>query len=221
MTQLQDTQSVAVTRAKAFDWWFSKFGGLYNLLLVAAWGRRHRKALPHIQGPRVLEVSFGMGYLLSQYADRYDVTGIDYNPRYVEAAKQRLQSRQLRANLLEGDAHALPFPDGSFNTLINTDAFTLYQDPQKAMSEFYRVLAPGGRLILMEYNYPKDGNWLGRFKVEWARWAKVPYLDFDALLKSVGFEFEDHDLGNSGILHMYIATKPLTASGTSEAPAQT
>lgn len=207
MNQAENTHE-AVGRAKAFDWWFSQFPRLYDALLSLAWGRRHRKALPHIRGPRVLEVSFGMGYLMSQYAGKYETTGVDYNPRYVEAARRRLEASQLRANLVQGDAHALPFPDASFDTLINTDAFTLYQNPDKAMHEFYRVLAPGGRLILMEYDYPKDGNWLGKLKVEWARWMKVPYVAFPDLLRSAGFSFEDYALGNSGILHMWVATKP-------------
>jgi hypothetical protein len=77
------------------------------------------------------------------------------------------------------------------------------------MQEFYRVLVPGGRLVLMEYDYPKNGNILGKLWVEWARWAKVPYVDFNALLQKVGFTYEDHSVGNFGMLHMFVATKPL------------
>jgi len=204
----------ALVRGQAFDWWFaSNFTGLYNFLLAAFWGRRHRKALPHIRGPRVLEVSFGMGYLLSLYAGKYETTGLDYNPRYVELARRRLEAANLKANLVEGDAHALPFADASFETLINTDAFTLFQDPQKAMSEFYRVLVPGGRLILMEYDYPAQSNPMGKFVMYWARSVmKMRYIDFRSLLSSVGFTFEDHNVGGSGVLHMFVAVKPIIQS---------
>jgi ubiquinone/menaquinone biosynthesis C-methylase UbiE len=201
----------ALARGQAFDWWFAtNFTGLYTFLLAAFWGHRHKKALPHIRGPRVLEVSFGMGYLLSHYAGKYETTGLDYNPKYIELARRRLDAANVKAELVEGDAHALPFADGSFETLINTDAFTLYADPQKAMSEFYRVLAPGGRLILMEYDYPKDPTVMGKLVMFWARSVlKMRYIDFRALLSSVGFTFEDHNVGGNGVLHMFVAEKPV------------
>lgn len=195
-------------RAIAFDWKFSERQWLYNFFLATSWGPRHRKALPHIQGPRVLEVSFGLGYLMSRYAGQFETTGVDYNPSYVEATRRKLEAQGLKATLLEGDAHALPFPDASFNTLLNTDAFTLYRDPPKAMDEFYRVLVPGGRLILMEYDYPKDGNVLGTFLVNHMR-QRTQYVDFRALFRSVGFSFEDHHVGSFGCNHMFVATKPL------------
>ncbi|MET0388650.1 MAG: methyltransferase domain-containing protein [Polyangiales bacterium] len=204
----------AVVRANAFDQWFSQFTGVYNFLLVAVWGRRHRKALPYIRGPRVLEVSFGTGYLLSRYAGRFQTSGIDYNATYVEAARKKLKAMNIEADLREGDAHALPYPDASFETLINTDAFTLYQDPKRAMAEFFRVLVPGGRLILMEWDYPSNGNKLGRAWANLLRSLKtMPYVDFDTTLRGAGFlEYEDHAVGSLGLLHMYVATKPETAT---------
>ena len=80
------------------------------------------------------------------------------------------------------------------------------------MAEFFRVLVPGGRLILMEVDYPKDRNWLGTHYVNWFRRMKVPYVDFNSLLRSTGFEYEDHEVGNSGMLHMFVATRPLRAA---------
>jgi ubiquinone/menaquinone biosynthesis C-methylase UbiE len=198
-----------VVRAKAFDQWVSHFTGVYDLgiQLVPLWGPRLRKALEHIQGPRVLEVSFGTGYLLSLYAARFDTTGLDYNPRMIDAARRRLARLGVPARLLCGDAHALPFADGSFDTVVNTDAFTLYQDPQKAMFEFHRVLKPGGRLVLMEYNYPRDRNWLGMKLMVLPKLLTMPYADFDALLQGAGFDYDDYPVGMAGVLHLYVARK--------------
>jgi ubiquinone/menaquinone biosynthesis C-methylase UbiE len=217
-----------VVRAQAFDQLASRFIPLYDFGIWALpfWGGRLCRALPHIQGPRVLEVSFGTGYLLSRYAGRFDTTGVDYNPRMVEAAQRRLTRAGLRARLLHGDAHALPFPNDSFDTLVNTDAFTLYADPARAMAEFHRVLRPGGRLILLEYNRPKRPSWLGNRVLTLSRWLKMPFLDFDALLDGTGFDYEDHAVGFAGVLHMYVAHKReprarrITASETGAAPAR-
>ncbi len=170
-------------------------------------GPRLKKSLRHLRGPRVLEVSFGTGYLMQRYAGRFQTTGIDYNPHYVEATRRRLEALDLEATLVEGDAHDLPFAEGSFDSLLNTDAFTLYQDPTRAMSEFYRVLAPGGRLVLMEYDYPSDGNILGTYLTNRFR-RSAQYVDFKTLLNETGFTYEDHPVGSFGMCHMYIATKP-------------
>lgn len=207
MTQLQQSRNLTA-KAQTFDWWFSQYPSLYKILLATILAKRLRKALPYIRGPRVLEVSFGTGYLMSKYAGKFETVGIDYNPRYLQQARQRLADCQVQATLIKADAHALPFADDSFHCLVNTDAFTLYSDSRQVMREFYRVLAPGGRLILMEHNYPKNGNWLGTFRTNWAR-LTMPYVAFDELLADVGFEYEDHDVGASGWLHMYVATKPL------------
>ncbi|MDD9940604.1 MAG: class I SAM-dependent methyltransferase [Myxococcales bacterium] len=208
MTKMQ-TEPRAIRRWQAIDWWWNqRLWRVYEFLLSFSWGQRQQHALSHIRGPRVLEVSFGVGYLMSLYADKYEVTGIDYNPRCVEAARRRLARRKLQATLLEGDAHALPFPDASFDTVINTDAFTLYDDPQAALDEHFRVLTPGGRLILMEYDSPRNGNLRGRMWVFGARnILAMPRLDLEALHRKSGFDYQDYDVGGFGAFHMYVSTK--------------
>ena len=201
----------AIDRWRAIDWWFNqRFGRLYDLLLTHSWGKRLRRTLPHIQGPRVLEVSFGVGFLMSQYAHAYEVTGLEYNPRCIEATRRRLERLDLGAKLVEGDAQALPFPDASFDTVINTDAFTLYHDPHRVLSELLRVLASGGRLVVMEYDYPRNGNLLGRLWVLVARRIMMmPRLDLEALHRSSGSPYQDYDVGGFGAFHMYVSQKPL------------
>lgn len=218
MPQLQPEYR-AIDRWRAIDWWFNqRFAGVYEFLLTSSWGQRLRKALPHIRGPRVLEVSFGVGYLMSQYAHDHEVTGVEYNPRCIEAARRRLARMKLDATLIEGDAQALPFPDGSFDTVINTDAFTLYRDPERALREHFRVLAPRGRLIVMEYDDPKDGNWAGRLWTLGARRIMMmPRLDLETLHQSSGFPYRDYDVGTFGVFHMYVSDK---LSRATEAPSR-
>jgi SAM-dependent methyltransferase len=54
-----------------------------------------------------------------------------------------------------GDAHALPFKDGEFSTVLCTEVFEHVRDPRQVASEMSRVLAPGGTLILTtRFVYP-------------------------------------------------------------------
>ena len=60
-----------------------------------------------------------------------------------------LQSEDITADFLKMDSHALSFEDNTFDLLINRNVtWTLY-DPEKAYKEWYRVLKPGGRLLIL------------------------------------------------------------------------
>ena len=97
--------------AKAYDW------AARNLPLYRNW---LKQVLPHLKGPRVLEVSFGTGYLLTQYADRYEVHAVDFNTTMTRIARKNLKQHALRASLYRADVNDLPFERGSFNSIVNT-----------------------------------------------------------------------------------------------------
>jgi ubiquinone/menaquinone biosynthesis C-methylase UbiE len=204
----QTRQSEALARAHAMDDWGARWNNIYEAIIAfGPVGKRLRKAIPHLRGPRVLEVSFGTGYLMEHYAANFETTGLDLHPDMLAVTRRRLDAKGIKATLVQGDAQSMPFDDESFETLVNSDAFTLYPDSKKAMSEFYRVLVPGGRLVLLEYDYPSDRNWLGMQLMRLPQWLKMPYVDFPQLLRDTGFEFEDHNLGMAGVLHMWVCTK--------------
>ena len=79
---------------------------------------------------------------------------IDCTENMLEKAKKLAQSEDITADFLKMDSHALSFEDNTFDLLINRNVtWTLY-DPEKAYKEWYRVLKPGGRLLIF------DANWL-------------------------------------------------------------
>jgi len=163
--------------------------------------------LPHIQGDRVLEVSFGTGYLLTRYAGKYETYGIDYNEKMVATAKKNLAARNLGAKLQQGNVEALPYEDEYFDTIVNTMAFTGYPDGVKAMSELHRVLKKGGRLVMVDVNYPADQNRWGTWSTK--AWAVLGDLirDMDKLFRQFGFTYTDEEVGGFGSIHLYIAEK--------------
>jgi ubiquinone/menaquinone biosynthesis C-methylase UbiE len=191
------------------DKYYFVSAGVYDFLVkvLPTWKIWLGHALPFIEGPRVLEVSFGTGYLLTQYADRFETHGIDYNEKMVATAKKNLARKGITANLRQGNVESLPYEDNSFDTVVNTMAFTGYPDAQKALSELHRVLKRGGKLVMIDTAYPKDGNWLGVQATKfWIAFGDL-VRDMDKLFRAFNFEITDQEIGGFGSVHLYIAKK--------------
>jgi ubiquinone/menaquinone biosynthesis C-methylase UbiE len=201
-----------LARAQAWDRSWARFAKVYDICmaLLPGWGGRLKKAIPYISGERVLEVSFGTGYLMSHYGKRCgEIIGLDQSQDMRRQAAERLAARGVKATLLLGDAMAMPFADDSFDCLVNTDAFSLYADREQAMSEFFRVLKPGGRMVLMEINPPKEGDAGTAMGLWLTRSLKMPMIpDLAGIITRTGFQLEDINIGFFGIQHLYIGTKP-------------
>jgi SAM-dependent methyltransferase len=96
-------------------------------------------------GTRVLDACCGPGYLAGQAVARgCSVEGVDISPAMVELAT-RLQPA---ATFTVGDVESLPYAAGSFDAVVCNIGIHHVTDPARAVAEFARVLAPGGRLAL-------------------------------------------------------------------------
>ncbi|WP_232065460.1 class I SAM-dependent methyltransferase [Mycobacterium shinjukuense] len=174
---------------------------------LPVWRRWIGSALPHIRGPRVLEVSFGTGWLLTRYAGNFEAHGVDLNERMVAISRRNLRRAGVTADLRQANVEALPYPDGHFDTVVNTMAFSGYPNGRQAMSELRRVLRPGGRLVLIDVGYPHDGSRLGRALVGvWKRSGDV-IRDMSSLFESFGFDVYHEQVGGFGSVHLHVATK--------------
>lgn len=112
------------------------------------WEALARTALPLLETGDVLDIASGDGVLaelLSPHAKRY--VCIDTSARVVAAAGERLR-RFPNVEVREGDMHALPFKDGSFDLVVLMHALTYSVKPAQAVAEAARVLRKGGRLLL-------------------------------------------------------------------------
>jgi len=72
---------------------------------------------------------------------------VDTSPRVVAAASERLR-KFPNVEVIEGDMHALPFADASFDLAVLMHALTYAEKPAQAVTDAARVLRPGGRLLL-------------------------------------------------------------------------
>jgi SAM-dependent methyltransferase len=100
-------------------------------------------------GGKVLDVACGGGYLLME-AERagLEAYGIDI----AQAAIDRARTFAPSATLVRGDAESLPYDDGYFDAVTCLGSLEHFLDPAKALEEMRRVLAPGGRAVIVVPN---------------------------------------------------------------------
>ncbi len=113
----------------------------------------HRTATQaDLSGKQVLEVSCGHGggaaYLV-RTLDPTSYTGLDYNPDGVAFARQRHNLPGL--DFVHGDAENLPFPDESFDAVLNVEASHAYPHFDRFLPEMVRVLRPGGHFLYADF----------------------------------------------------------------------
>jgi ubiquinone/menaquinone biosynthesis C-methylase UbiE len=203
----QEPEDAAAHTAR-LDRAYTRQARLYDLAVkrLPLWRRWIGSALPHVVGPRVLEVSFGTGYLLTQLAARYETWGIDLNARMVAVAHQNVQD-SANIFLARADVYALPFAAASFNALVNTMAFSGYPRAEPALGEMVRVLRPGGRLVFVDVGYPRNGNMLGTLLARFWSAAGDIVRNMPTLLQNAGLDVTAKEVGGWGSVHLYVARK--------------
>ncbi len=192
-----------------FDQVYGRYAKLYDLVvkLFPVWRNWITQAVPHILGPRVLEISFGTGYLLTQYANAFETYGIDYNWELTGTAQKNLATKGIKAAIQQADIYHLPYRSQTFNTVVNTMAFSGYPDGRLALAEIARVLQKNGRFVLIDIDYPQKRNWLGMKMTQfWASSGDI-IRDMGPLFTQADFRYEEKEIGDFGSVHLYVATK--------------
>jgi len=206
----EPTDAVAFT--KKHDGYYTSSAGLYEAAVrrLPVWKTWLGRALPHIEGPRVLEVSFGTGYLLARMAGRVEAHGVDYNRKMAETAAGSVRRSGHSAALVQANVERLPYRDDTFDSLVNTMAFSGYPDGRKALSEMTRVLRPGGKMVLIDIGFPANRNWFGTQLAEFWKLSGDLVRDMGTLFDDFGLVHTDEEIGGAGSVHLYVATKAST-----------
>ena len=96
----------------------------------------------------ILEIACGTGRVTAHLAKSVkhdELTATDLNPDMIEVAKKIVTSDKIKWMI--ADAMSLPFPDKSFDLVVIQFGIMFFPDKQKGLSEAYRVLRPGGKLL--------------------------------------------------------------------------
>jgi ubiquinone/menaquinone biosynthesis C-methylase UbiE len=148
---------------------------------------------------RTLEIGGGTGLNLARYPSAVEsLTVTEPDPHMARRARQKVAAEPppFPVEVVEAGAESLPFGDESFDTAVSTLVFCTVDDPDAAAAELRRVLAPGGRLLLLEHvRDPGEGRlarWQDRLERPWG-WIAAgchPNRDTAATLRRAGFEVE-------------------------------
>jgi SAM-dependent methyltransferase len=107
----------------------------------------------NFKGKRVLDVGAGNGYVLEKYAlEGALVSGVDVTPTAVELCRRRFEYRGLQGDFRVAPAEELPYPDATFDCICSMGVLHHVSDTPRAIAEIFRVMRPGGRLIVMFYH---------------------------------------------------------------------
>lgn len=121
---------------------------------------------------KVLDVAVGTGYILRELADLVSegtVVAVDVSEHMLQVASDKSKDLE-NVHLHYASAYSLPYPDNTFDALINTYmmGFIPEQDFPKILAEFKRVLKPGGRLGVSALTHPK--HWYNQGWTYVAKW---------------------------------------------------
>lgn len=105
------------------------------------------------RGQRVLDVGCGgPAFLLRRFiAGGGNVTGLDLSGDSLSLARAHLRAAGLKGTLCQGSAGELPFPDASFDFVTSSGVLHHAPDTERTVAEVFRVLRPGGRMVVSLY----------------------------------------------------------------------
>ncbi|TMR08486.1 class I SAM-dependent methyltransferase [Nonomuraea turkmeniaca] len=159
-----------------------------------------------------LEVAIGTGLNLPLYPEGVRLTGVEWSPAMLGLARRRASGLGLRADLHEGDAQALVFPDATFDTVVCTFSLCGIPDHRRAIGEMARVLRPGGLLLLADH--VAASPWPVRLVQRLLEVVTVPTGGEHFLRRPIrllpehGLVVERHDRFKLGIVERLAARKP-------------
>ena len=111
-------------------------------------------------GQAILDLAGGTGDLAGQMTDKVGSSGqvvlCDINAAMLSEGRQRLTDRGLVGNLsyIQADAEALPFANNSFDCISMAFGLRNVTRKENALMSIYRVLKPGGRVVILEFSHP-------------------------------------------------------------------
>lgn len=163
-------------KQQVVDWVFDRVADRYDLGnhimslgMHRVWKARLVRKARIQPDHRVLDLACGTGdvsFAVGRLAHRGEVIGTDINPHMMRVAEAKRPPGCDHVRFLEADASELPFEDGRFDRVTCSYAGRGFPDWPAVTREVYRVLAPGGQFLNLDFARPPVG-WVDRAYRGW------------------------------------------------------
>lgn len=135
-----------------------------SLGIDKGWRRKALKQLKPLQPQFLLDVATGTGdvaIMAAHHLKPKKIIGIDISEKMLEGGRKKIETKGLSTviELQSGDSETINFPDATFDAVTVAFGVRNFENLEKGLAEIYRVLKPGGRLVVLEFSKP----WLPGF----------------------------------------------------------
>ena len=193
---------------------------------------RFRKDAPQT----LLDVATGTGdmaILAAKMLRPQKIVGIDISEKMLQFGRKKIEKEQLgtKIELVGGDGETINFPDNSFDGVMVAFGVRNFEHLEKGLKEIFRVLKPGGQLVVLEFSKPRIAGikslynlYMGVIAPQMARWFNqnkkaYQYLNesakafpdrqqFETILKQTGYSDTEWKPLSLGICCIYSGRKP-------------
>jgi demethylmenaquinone methyltransferase/2-methoxy-6-polyprenyl-1,4-benzoquinol methylase len=223
--------------AEMFDTIAPKYDFLNRFLSLGidqGWRKKALAKLENLQPKRMLDVATGTGdvaIMAARLLKPEKIIGIDISRGMLEGGRKKIQQHDLQdvIELQTGDSETINFPQNTFDAVTVAFGVRNFENLEKGLAEIYRVLKPGGRLVVLEFSKPfvpgfkQVFNWYTRFvspQIAGTISNKKAYQylnnsikafpegkDFVAVLDKTGFKHTSCKPLTSGICSIYCGDK--------------
>jgi len=161
----------------------ARWAKMASKLTYAPFARRIVRGIASLEGgSTIVDLGTGPGILsieLHKLLPQAKIIGVDLSSDMLEIARKNADEAGMsNYETRLGKAEELPIESNSVNLVVTQSSFHEWEDPRKGLSEIFRILKPGGSLILKDYNR----DWL-------SKWRRNLFKFFMAI---VGESYEDH-----------------------------
>jgi ubiquinone/menaquinone biosynthesis C-methylase UbiE len=140
-------------RSETFD--LSPGHEIFNNEERHGWHALFRRHLGEGKGRAVLDVASGTGVVSLLLHDiGFNVTGLDFSEAMLGRARAKIEKKGAAVRFVLGDAEQTLEPDASYDAVVNRHLVWTLVNPETAFAEWFRVLQPGGSLLIVDADTP-------------------------------------------------------------------
>ena len=214
---------------------YDRLNHILSLNIDKRWRKKAVRQIADEERPmKVLDVACGTADFTIEIARKVatgsEVIGVDISEGMMAVGREKIAKAGVDAELSAADCEALPYPDGTFDRISVGFGVRNFENLETGLSEMFRVLSPGGKLVILELSVPSNRiiRWCyklyflkilpavgglisgdrGAYEYLPASVLRFPAPDkFIQMMKSAGFDTVEHTPFTFGICRMYVGKK--------------